>query len=406
MRAILLLLLAAVPAFAQVGGQAPFRIAEEGTTLAARPVLNFVGTTVTCAVDGARITCTFTGGSAGHEIQDEGVAQTARAALNFIGTAIECVDNAGADSTDCTVTGGSGVDDATYWVGAAHAGLSAEINLGALSTGLVINTAGTPSAYGGAACTNQFIEDLSASGAPTCQSVDLANDITGTLAIANGGTGQTGQTAAFDALAPTTTLGDLILYGDSGDNERFAASGIGKFLRTNPTVADGLEWSIGPNVGVMAADTTNSSNVTPSFLTAAGALLAVADSWVALECVFAYESDAATTTGIAFGLFVNDGTASAAPQYLAAHVSIHGLAADGTDSTWEGEITTETTDLVISTGVVAINTPYLATMKVILLTHATEVDAAAIPIFRSEVNTSQVTVKEGSYCLTYGLRAD
>ncbi len=40
-----------------------------------------------------------------------------------------------------------------------------------------------------------------------------------TIAIANGGTGQTTQTAAFDALAPTTTNGDLIYY-NGADNIR------------------------------------------------------------------------------------------------------------------------------------------------------------------------------------------
>lgn len=50
---------------------------------------------------------------------------------------------------------------------------------------------------------------------------DLAN-ATGTLAIANGGTGQTTATNAFDALAPTTTAGDII-YHNGTDNVRLAA---------------------------------------------------------------------------------------------------------------------------------------------------------------------------------------
>ena len=43
--------------------------------------------------------------SAGHTIQDEGVARTARTNLNFLGTGVSCVDNAGANATDCTVSG-------------------------------------------------------------------------------------------------------------------------------------------------------------------------------------------------------------------------------------------------------------------------------------------------------------
>lgn len=160
---------------AQRGQTPPFRVAEEGTVLASRPILNFVGTSITCAVDGVRITCTLTGG---------------------------------------------GVTDASYWVGAAHAGLSAEINLGALGTGLVINTAGTPSAYAGTSCTNQFPRALNASGAATCVSVSVANDVTGTLAIGNGGTGQTTATAAFDALDPLTTRGDFLTHDGTNSIRR------------------------------------------------------------------------------------------------------------------------------------------------------------------------------------------
>lgn len=77
------------------------------------------------------------------------------------------------------ISGGGGApSDAEYWVGAANGSLSAEKNLGALATGLVLNTSGTPSAYAGSSCTNQFPRSTSASGAWTCASVldaDLGN---------------------------------------------------------------------------------------------------------------------------------------------------------------------------------------------------------------------------------------
>ncbi len=60
---------------------------------------------------------------------------------------------------------------AQYWVGAADATLTAEKNLGALSTALVVNTAGVPSAYAGVTCTTPtFLSALSAVGASTCAS--------------------------------------------------------------------------------------------------------------------------------------------------------------------------------------------------------------------------------------------
>jgi hypothetical protein len=62
----------------------------------------------------------------------------------------------------------------------------------------------------------------------------------GTLAIANGGTGQTTQTAAFDALAPTTTQGDIIYYNGT-DNVRLAKGTAGQALVIN-SGATAPEW--------------------------------------------------------------------------------------------------------------------------------------------------------------------
>lgn len=71
-----------------------------------------------------------------------------------------------------------------------------------------------------------------ATGDPTFGAVDLAADVTGTLPIGNGGTGQTTATAAFDALAPTTTAGDVIYYNGT-DNVRLGIGAIGQVLAVN-----------------------------------------------------------------------------------------------------------------------------------------------------------------------------
>lgn len=61
---------------------------------------------------------------------------------------------------------------AQYWVGAADATLSAEKNLGALSTALVLNTAGEPSAYAGSSCAaGRFASLTSGAGVWTCAQV-------------------------------------------------------------------------------------------------------------------------------------------------------------------------------------------------------------------------------------------
>lgn len=64
----------------------------------------------------------------------------------------------------------------------------------------------------------------------------------GTLAITHGGTGQTGATAAFDALAPTTTKGDIIVNNGS-DNIRLAAGTDDYVLVSDSSTASGLKWA-------------------------------------------------------------------------------------------------------------------------------------------------------------------
>lgn len=74
--------------------------------------------------------------------------------------------------------GGGAPTTAGYWVDQANGGLSAERNLGGLSTGLVLNTVtagvGVPSAYAGTTCTNQVLRLLSGAGAGTCVTLTSA----------------------------------------------------------------------------------------------------------------------------------------------------------------------------------------------------------------------------------------
>jgi hypothetical protein len=61
--------------------------------------------------------------------------------------------------------------------------------------------------------------------------------VSGTLAIANGGTGQTSASAAFNALSPITTAGDLILGNGSNSATRLAIGANGYVLTSNGTTA-------------------------------------------------------------------------------------------------------------------------------------------------------------------------
>jgi hypothetical protein len=85
-------------------------------------------------------------------------------------------------------------------------------------------TAGTvtyPSTHGSA---NQV---LSTTGSGT---LTWTTPSSGTVAVANGGTGATTKTAAFDALSPMTTAGDMIYGGVSGTGTRLAKGSNGTVL--------------------------------------------------------------------------------------------------------------------------------------------------------------------------------
>lgn len=67
--------------------------------------------------------------------------------------------------------------------------------------------------------------------------------LTAPIAIADGGTGQTTKTAAFDALSPLTTQGDILTH-DGTNNVRLALGNAGKFLRVNAG-GTAVEWGEG-----------------------------------------------------------------------------------------------------------------------------------------------------------------
>lgn len=159
-------------------------------------------------------------------VQSQDVALPRRPALNFVGAGVTCVDNPSFNRSDCTITGGGGggggggtVTNSTTLTAnrfiLGNGGVS--VKEAPALTGLVLgNGASAPSAYGGTACTNQFVRGLSAAGAATCNTVALATDVSGTL-----------QAAQFPALTGhvTTSAGSV-------------ATTIGAGVVTNSMVAD------------------------------------------------------------------------------------------------------------------------------------------------------------------------
>ncbi len=97
--------------------------------------------------------------------------------------------------------------------------------------------------------------------APAWGKIGLTTHITGTLGIGNGGTGQTTQTAGFDALSPLTTLGDT-LYDNGTNNVRLAGNTTTtkQFLSQtgNGTISAAPVWSTvsKTDVGLSAVENT------------------------------------------------------------------------------------------------------------------------------------------------------
>lgn len=96
-----------------------------------------------------------------------------------------------------------------------------------------------------------------------------ADNVTGVVAIANGGTGQTTANPAFNALAPTTTKGDLIVSNGTA-NVRQAVGTDTYVLTADSTTATGVKWAAGGGGGSLTItnDTTTATNLYPTFAAA------------------------------------------------------------------------------------------------------------------------------------------
>ena len=154
--------------------------------------------------------------------------------------------------------------------------------------------------YAGASCTNQFVRSLSALGAATCATVDLAADITGTLPVENGGTEATSLTdhgvlvgSGTGAITPLAvgTNGQL-LVGSTGADPVFATLNCADGLTCTTGAGtleidfDGTDSPQGELGGTWASPTIDDSLAvtswtltTPLFLTS---LTASDDDWVGL----------------------------------------------------------------------------------------------------------------------------
>lgn len=153
-----------------------------------------------------------------------------------------------------TALDAKGPSNAQYWTGAADATLTAEKNLGALTTALVVNTGGVPSAYAGTTCTNQFVRVLSVLGVATCNTVSLTADVSGTLPPANINTETTVTTTGnIDDLSFSNA--SIIRMNNASDSTiRGLAPGTAGQHVTIVSVGAGNVFLAHQNIGSTAAD--------------------------------------------------------------------------------------------------------------------------------------------------------
>jgi len=120
--------------------------------------------------------------------------------------------------------------------------------------------------------TNVVMSTIQAADVPTLNqnTTGTAAGLSATLAIGSGGTGQTTAGAAFNALSPITTTGDLIIGNGTNSATRLAIGANGYLLSSNGTTAS---WQPAPAGGVTTFD-AGTTGFTPSTATSGAISLA------------------------------------------------------------------------------------------------------------------------------------
>lgn len=271
-------------------------------------------------------------GAGQYAISNSGLLQVRlRATAWTSGTAI--VVGTRGQSTRAVGGGGGAPSTAQFWLGASNASLTNGKNLGALATGLVLNTAGTPSAYGGtgARVANSFITTITGAGvASSAQPAvgDLTGLGTGVGTALGVNVGSAGAFVVFNGAlgTPSSGVGTNLTGVPISTGISGLGTGVATWLVTpssanlaaavtDETGSGGLVFATSPTLttpilGVATVTTINKVTVTQP---ATGSTLTVAEG--------------VTLTASATANVSQDYRTSGAPQF--ARMGL-GAAADGT----------------------------------------------------------------------------
>jgi hypothetical protein len=182
--------------------------------------------------------------------------------------------------------------------------------------------------------TNVVMNTIQVADVPTLNqnTTGTAAGLSATLAIGSGGTGQTTASAAFNALSPITTTGDLILGDGVNSATRLAIGANGYLLSSNGTTAS---WQPAPAGGVttFAGGTTGltPASATSGAISLAGTLV-VSNGGTGATTLTGYVKGAGTTALTASSTIPNTditGLGTMSTQN-ANSVAVTGGAIDGT----------------------------------------------------------------------------
>jgi hypothetical protein len=230
----------------------------------------------------------------------------------------------------------------------------------AVSTNTITPAVGSITGLGTGVATALAI-NVGSAGAPVVNGGALGTPSSGTLTnctglpIAGGGTGQTTAVAAFDALAPTTTKGDLIVH-DGTDNIRLPVGATnGHVLTVDSAEASGLKWAAasGGIAPLFVSKTDTETLATSAWTDITGLSIAFQASSITQKiCVRAcIVAGNASTANAAFRLVNEDGVllqAAAAGSRLLTHATTYTATA--------GAMIPVTIEVVFTPGTISVRT--------------------------------------------------